>query len=105
MELVTLEGLLGDFVVFDAQPENGFAVRVRDEGVEIIDIQFGFEQDGHEPAQFGRGSLNGDQAAFHKRITILRQELTSGLRVVHDDPDNGAIGLIQNHYGKDVNSM
>ena len=102
---MTLKGLLGDFVVFNAQPENGFAVRVRDEGVEIIDIQFGFEQDGHEPAQFGRGSLNGDQAAFDKRITILRQELTGSLWVVHHDPDNGAIGLIQNCHGEDVDSM
>src|SRR6266446_1549088 len=50
-ELVPAQRLLGHFVVFHAQSDDRFAFRMGNQGVKIIDVQFGFEQSGHQPAQ------------------------------------------------------
>ncbi len=53
-KLMLLEDLLGDVVVFHAQTNDGFSVGMRDERVEIIDVQFGLEQCGDEAIDFLR---------------------------------------------------
>ena len=44
---MAFQDLFGEFVVFQAHAQQGGAVRVRDEGVKVIDVQFGLEQRGH----------------------------------------------------------
>ena len=40
-ELMAVEHLFSHLVIFHAQAEDGFALRMRDEGIEIVDIQLG----------------------------------------------------------------
>ncbi len=105
VELVPAKGLFGQVVVFEAEADNGFAARLRDEGVEVVDVQFGFEQGGHEPAEFRRVDFHHHEFAFGERETMLDQQVPGTVGVVDDKADDGAVGSIQDHESEDVNAV
>ena len=99
------QGLLGQVVVFHAQGEDGFAVRVRNEGVEVVDVQLGLQQGGHEAAQAGGVDLDHHQLAFGERETLAHQHVARAVGIVHHDTDNGTVGGVHDHQGEDMNAV
>ena len=97
--------MLGGFVVLDAEAEDGFALGLRNEGVEVIDIQFGFEQGRHEAVQIGGGGLDNEQVAFGERKAFADKQFPGAVGIVHDDPNDGAVGGVKNHEGQDVDTL
>jgi hypothetical protein len=52
-DLMALQHLFGEFVVLHAQTEEGRALRVRYEGIEIVDVELGLQHGSHELVQLG----------------------------------------------------
>jgi len=98
------QDLLGDLVVFHAQGQDRFAMRVRNKRVEIIDVQLGFQQRRHELIQIGRGiQFYNQQFALGEGEAVLEQEFARLLRVIDHEAQNRAVGRVQNGHGKNVN--
>ena len=104
-KLMAAEGLLGGFVVFDAEAENGFALGLGKERVEVIDIQLGFEQGRHEAIQIGGGGLDNQQVALGERKALAHEEFSGAVGVVHNNSNDGAVGGVENHESKDVDAL
>ena len=52
-ELMLLEDLLAHLVIFHAQGQERFALRIRDEGVEVVDVQLRLEHRRHQTSELG----------------------------------------------------
>ena len=73
-ELMLPNDLLGDVVVLHAEANDRFAIWVRNEQLEIVDVQFSFEQRRDQAVQFlGRIHFHHEQLAFRKREIFLMQ--------------------------------
>ena len=104
-ELMPAQGLFGQLVVFDAQADDGFAFRVGDEGIKIIDVQLGFQQGRHELVQLSGGDFHHYQFAFGEREAFPVEHFARAVGVVHDHANDGAVGRVQDHQRHDMNAL
>jgi len=105
-ELMLLQDLFGNIVILHTQAKNGFALRMRDKGVEVIHIELGFEQGGHEVVQFGGGiDLDGQQITLGKWKVVVDQEASRPIRVVHHKPNDSTVRGVQHRQSEHMDSV
>src|SRR5437762_1083734 len=95
-KLMALQNLFGDVVVLHAQAEDGFALGMRDEGIKVIDVKLSLEEGRHEVVQFRGGiDFNGQQITLSKWKTVVDQQASRPVRVIHHEANDGAVRGIQ----------
>src|SRR5581483_3038266 len=77
-----------------------------DEGVEVVDVDFGLEQGGHDAGEFGGGiQFNDEQITFSEGEVVLVKQFPGAVGVVGHEADDGAIAGVQDGQGEDVDLM
>ncbi len=102
---MSFQGLFGEFVVFEAEADDGFAVRLGDEGVKVVDVEFGLEEGFHEVFQLAGIDFDDDELAFGKREAFGFEDLPGAVWIVNGHANNGAIGGVEDHEAEDVDGM
>jgi hypothetical protein len=103
-ELMPFQGLLGGFVVFHAETDDGFPLGLREEGVKIVDIQLGLQERSHQPIQIGWVDFNDNQVAFGEWKALLHKQFAGAVRVIYNDSNYRAVGRVQDHQAKDMHA-
>src|SRR5262249_19301022 len=76
---------------------------MRDERIEVIYVQLGFKQSGHEALQIGWDGFDNDELAFGERELLAVEHFSSAFRNTHHHTDNGGVVRAQNHQTEPVN--
>ncbi|SRR6266704_1539440 len=97
------QSLFGSVIIFHAQADNWFALGLRDERVEIVNVELGFEQSAHEPIEVGRICFHNDEVALGKGKVFSDEQLTGTVRIIHDDANDGAVSRVEHHQTQDMN--
>src|SRR6266850_3581893 len=96
------QSLLGSVIVFHAQAHDRLTFRPRDEGIEIVNIELGFEKSGHETIEIGGICFDDDEVALGEGKVFGDEQFASAVRIVHDDANDGAVGGVEDHQAQDV---
>src|SRR4051812_39306072 len=101
-----LENLLSHFVILHAQANDRFAVQMRNERIEIINIQFRLEQRRDESVNFPRGvHFSDDEQTLSKRETFLHQQIARFFGIIQHQSDDGTVRRVENRQRQDMNLM
>src|SRR2546422_3977045 len=100
---MSLECLLRQFVIFHAQPNQRFALRLRNERIQVVDVQLSFQQRRKHPVQLSRVHLSHHQSAFCKRKTLLDEQFARFVRVIYDHSNDCTISSVEHHQSEHMN--
>jgi len=76
------QSLLGSVIVFHAQAHDRLTFRPRDEGIEIVNIELGFEKSGHETIEIGGICFDDDEVALGEGKVFGDEQFASAVRIV-----------------------
>lgn len=101
---VVVKGLGGDVGVFEADDEGGAVVGALDQAVDVMDVEFGFEEGGEDAGEAAFvGDFDGENLGFGVGEVVIDKKFTGFVEVVDDEAKNGAVGGVDDGEGDDVN--
>ena len=105
-ELVPAERVLRHLRMFEAQGQRRTTVGTRQEGIGVVDVQLRLEQRAEHALQLPLPfDLDGDDRGLGEREPVLLQQRPGTVRVVHDQPDDGAVRRVQQRERQDMDLM
>ncbi len=101
-----LQDLLGYFIILHAESEHRLTLRVWNARIEIIDVQLGFKQRGHDIGEFSGGVDSHDQQLrLGERELMFFQKIAGLLGIIHQTTDDGAFRGVEDSEPENMDAM
>lgn len=97
------ETFCGQFEIFEVEGDYGFVVGSADQGVGVVDVDFGLDQGAEGLFESGfRIDFDHEQVGLGKSEVVFHKNFPSLIGVIHHDADDGTIRGIEDGEGEDV---
>lgn len=102
--MAVVKSLGGDLAIFEADHERTFFARTRNARIHVVDVDFCFEKSAQDMFHVAFSvDFDDKNLGFGVGKFVFEEKSAGAIGIVDEEPDNRAVGRIENGQREDVN--